>query len=370
MNVKLWSAIIVLMIVLSASGIYLSEQTKVKDRAVIVAMVNEEGSGVFASTENPGLTLDPNTTESWGGLVFATPGPSSIQHMILMDFVTNDLGLKFELYSDTKSPGSVYWTQIAPGSMGDSLLAGDIDGGIAWEPHYSNICFGSTYGAYSVGSTAELWSDHPCCVIAASRAYVSENPNAILRFLAAYTASVVWVNGAIPEGSPNHSELVQYVKDNAGVENEVVIQEALEGVKYTYSLENLKEGLIRMVETYQDLGLLQNTLQEMGFADAAAFADWLVDSAYLSAAEGRTPESFPELPDNIKIDIGVLAYDIHQIAVHAGTGEKIFDSYGITLNLGTPFAAGGNVMNALLSGQIDMGFLGSPPVVLNTVNYW
>lgn len=374
MNVKMWSVVAILILVLSGTGLYLSENLREKDRVAIVAMVNEEGSGVFASNSVPGLSLDPEPDEiaKWGGLTIATPGSSSIQHMIFMDFVKNRLNLKFELLGDgEKQKDTVYWTQVAPAQMGDTMLDGRIDGGITWEAHYSNVCKQSTkYNAYSVGLTTTLWEEHPCCVIAASREFIGSDPNAILRFLSAYYKSVEWVNEAIYEQSENHSKLIEYVKKNSGVENELVVQSALENVRYTYSLDNLKEGIGRMVDTYYSLGLLKNTIEEMGFQSPSEFADWLIDDSYINNAAGREPTSYTDLSENIHIDVAVLAYDIHQIALHAGIGEKIFDQYGISLNLGTPFAAGGDVMNAILSGQTQMGFVGSPPVVLNTINFW
>jgi len=370
MNLKLWTTVVAIIVVLSVSGVYFSDHMKEKDKVVIIGMVNEEGSGLFASKSHPGLSLDPDTSANWGGLVFSTPGPSSIQHMILMDFVVEHLGMNFAQNADNKNSDTVYWTTVAPGAMGDSLVEGIIDGGIAWEAHYSNICKTSSYNAYSVGTTAELWEDHPCCVVAASREFVDSDPNAILRFLSAYSASVKWVNEAINANSANHSKLIEYVKLKAGVTNELVIQEALDNVVYTFSLDYLKSGIMTMVETYSNLNLLKYSMEEMGFADSRSFADWLVDDSYINNAAGRAPSSYTVLGENIVIDVGVLANDIHQIALHAGIGEGFFDQYGITLNIGVPFAAGGAVMVALLSGQIDIGFVGSPPVVLTTVEMW
>jgi len=370
MNVKMWAIVATLIIILSATGMYLSYNLEEKDRVVIVGMVNEEGSGVFASNSVAGLSFEIETKEKWGGLVFATPGPSSIQHMILMDFVQEVLELKFELYNDIRNPDTVYWTAVAPGSMGDALLAGNIDGGIAWEAHYSNVCKTGKYNAYSVGTTADLWEDHPCCVVAASREFVNGDPNAILRFLSAYSKAVDWVNDAVNTSSPNHSKLLGYVKEKAGVDNEIVIQEALDNVRYTFSLSNLREGISTMVDTYQRLGLLNYSVDEIGFDTTTDFADWLVDDSYITNAAGRDPSSYMVLTNNIEIKVGVLAYDIHQIALHVGVGEGFFEEYQITLFLGTPFAAGGEVMNALLGGQIDLGFVGSPPVVLTTINMW
>ena len=370
MNIKVWTVVVIFILVLAGSAVYLSDRAEEKDRVIIVAMVNEEGSGIFASNSVNGLTFDPNTTADWGGHVFATPGPSSIQHMILMDFVVNTLGLKFELYNDVRNSDTVYWTAVAPGNMGTSLLGGQIDGGIPWEAHYSNIVVQpGVYSAYGVGTTNELWEGHPCCVVAASREFVYENPNAILRFLSAYSASVLWLQEAVNEDSTNHTKLVEYVKSIAGVSNEMVINAALQNVVYTYSLDNLKTGIETMVETYTSLGLLNYTIDEIGFDSSADFANWLVDDSYISLASGRPSSYYSDL-SSININVAVLAQDIHQIALHIGVMEGIFAEYGLTLNLGTPFAAGGDVMNAIMSGVVQIGFVGSPPVVLNTVNMW
>ena len=369
LNIKIWAVVVVLIVVLSGTCVYLSQHTGEKDRVAIVAMVNEEGSGIFASKTVSGLTLDPETTANWGGHVFATPGPSSIQHMILMDFVLNHLKLKYELYNDVRNSDTVYWTAVGPGNMGTALLAGNIDGGIAWEAHYSNICKQPQYNAYSVGTTSELWEEHPCCVVAASREFAYDNPNAILRFLSAYSASVVWLNEAIEDTGAKHAKLVEYVKTTVGVDNQAVIEQALVNVYYTFSLENLRAGIQTMVDTYTRLGLLNNTMESMGFESTAAFADWLVVDSYISLAAGRLPSYYSDL-SNINIKVGILAQDIHQIALHVGIGEGIFAEYGLTLDLYGPYAAGGEIMNALLAGVIQMGFVGSPPVVLNTINMW
>ena len=76
------------------------------------------------------------------------------------------------------------------------------------------------------------------------------------------------------------------------------------------------------------------------------------------------------------VRVGYLAGDLHQLARVVATdddvngGESLFKENG--LNISTPFAAGyangGAVMDAFAAGDIDIGFLGSPPAILKSLN--
>jgi len=70
----------------------------------------------------------------------------------------------------------------------------------------------------------------------------------------------------------------------------------------------------------------------------------------------------------VRIKVAYLAADVHQLALHIGIAKGFFSDYGIEVHLDGPFAAGGDVMNALLAGQADIGFVGSPPVVSLSIN--
>lgn len=377
MNVKLWSVVVVIIVVLAGAGVYLSShQSEADSRTVIIAMVNEDGSGVFASNDHPGLTFDASSAKLWEDLTVATPGPSSIQHMMMMNFVTQVLGYQFKLAGTSSGEANtVYYTVVAPGNMASYLVDGKIVAGIAWEPNYSNIINTSANNAYSVGNSLALWKaigydgDHPCCVVVANREFAESNSNAVLRFLSGYVASVQWVNAAIDAGGPNYQTLVESVKKNTGITNEITIGDALEQVKYTYSLDNLAAGLVTMIKTYESLGLLKNTMADLGFTSEADFAHWLINNSYLNQAAGRTPTDYTRLTSPISIDVGVLANDVHQIAPHIGVEQGIFTAYGVSLNLST-FSVGGDVVNAVLAGHINIGFAGAPPTVLNSINNW
>lgn len=385
-NYKTWGAVGVLIILLSASGLVLSMEDSEKESVSILARVNNDGSGIFIRADTEDLADMTETADGvltavnpqyWVGKVFMTPGPSSIQHMILMDIVKEDLGLNFVQYG-TVADNAVYWTQVAPGQMIDKITTDDsIDGGIAWEPHYSvavndGLCV-------ELMTTSDYWQGHPCCVVAANNSFLSGNENATERFLAAYMQSVLWVTDALDPSSVNHEALIEITKaigtPSPPTMSDEVAEAALANITYAYELGDLAEQLAEVVDTYKSLNIVQqSTLTEAGYDSSLAFTEHLVNEQYLAGAlneEGGVKE-----PGDLgyyggaltHIGVAYLAADIHQITLHVGIEQGFFEDYGIEIELLGPFAAGGDVMNALLSGHASIGFVGSPPVVSSSIN--
>ena len=86
-NVKLWAIVIALIVVLAGTGFALSDRTNADDTSIVLARANTEGSGIFG--DEPGMAVSDDdgymvlVKEKWGGKVIATPGPTSIQYMII-----------------------------------------------------------------------------------------------------------------------------------------------------------------------------------------------------------------------------------------------------------------------------------------------
>ncbi|NCA74493.1 MAG: hypothetical protein EOM93_06600 [Gammaproteobacteria bacterium] len=388
-NYKTWGAVGVLIILLSASGLVLSMEDSEKESVSILARVNNDGSGIFIRADTEDLddmteivdgVLTAVNPDLWEGMVFMTPGPSSIQHMILMDIVKEDLGLNF-VQDGTTAENAVFWTQVPPGNMLQRMKLPNeqsyIDGGIAWEPHYAvavndGLCV-------ELMTTSDYWQGHPCCVVAANNSFLSGNENATERFLAAYMQSVLWVTDALDPSSVNHEALIEITKaigtPSPPTMSDEVAEAALANITYAYELGDLAEQLAEVVDTYKSLNIVQqSTLTEAGYDSSLAFTEHLVNEQYLAGAlneEGGVKE-----PGDLgyyggaltHIGVAYLAADIHQIALHVGIEQGFFEDYGIEIELLGPFAAGGDVMNALLSGHASIGFVGSPPVVSSSIN--
>ncbi len=76
------------------------------------------------------------------------------------------------------------------------------------------------------------------------------------------------------------------------------------------------------------------------------------------------------------IRVAYLQGDIHQVAyfvansVSAGGGESFFEQYDVKVEnaKGAPYPSGGEVMTAFAAGDVDIGYLGSPPAIIAHVN--
>ncbi len=126
----------------------------------LVARVNSEGSGLyinskvlddpsssdfkrngtaFYSSSNGKYSVSSENAKAWGGLVYGTPGTTSIQHIQLLT-LANEMGLKVKQYTvgEKISSDTIYWiTNLS----NYNLIAGNefIDAGIIWEPQFQRV---------------------------------------------------------------------------------------------------------------------------------------------------------------------------------------------------------------------------------------
>lgn len=387
-NFKMWGAVFLAIVILSASGLILSQQPSEGESVSIISRVNNEGSGIFVNSdiEDTFLTIDSEGEityypEVWKGRLFMTPGPSSIQHMMLMEIVKG-MGLSFIQDGPGVSTDGVRWTQKAPGQMVQYLKSNKttVTGGIAWEPHYAvAIALGD---CKSILRTSDYWEGHPCCVVAGNNSYLSDNQVAATRFLAAYIESVDWMQSIMDNGSsdPNWSYLINKaisVGTPTDPMTEATAEAALNNIFYTYELGGLNDQLAGVVETYESLGLVNpNALPDAGFATPLDFTNHLINGTYLDSVFNDSEHTDLKTPSemgvvgtgSVRVKVAYLAADVHQLALHVGIDKGFFNEYGIEVELIGPFAAGGDVMNALLAGQANIGFVGSPPVVSLSIN--
>ena len=126
----------------------------------LVARVNSEGSGLYINSkvlDDPGssvlkrngtefysvsggtYTVDKSNAKAWGGLVYGTPGTTSIQHIQLLT-LAKQMGLNVKQYTvgEKISSDTMYWiTNLA----NYQAIVGDktIDAGIIWEPQFQRV---------------------------------------------------------------------------------------------------------------------------------------------------------------------------------------------------------------------------------------
>jgi ABC-type nitrate/sulfonate/bicarbonate transport system substrate-binding protein len=387
-NFKMWGAVFAVAIILLASGIVLSKDSQDQESVSIISRVNNEGSGIFvrADTGKTFVTVDGegNVTyhpEDWKGTVFMTPGASSIQHMILMDIVKEKMGLKFVQNRVPLDPDAVHWAQVAPGDMAGMLESNSrITGGIAWEPHFA-IAMASG-NCKMVMDTSQYLDGHPCCVISGNNTYLDSNRETVVRFMAAYIKSVQYMTDTFygPD-SEERTELINMVID-VGTPFEpkmtaATASAAFENIQYVYELGNLNEQLADVIETFESLGVVKRDARtEAGYAEPIDFANHLIRNEFIDGAFSDAENTVLKTPKelgvvgtgSVRIRVAYLAADIHQMPLHVGIEKGFFKEYGVEAELFGPFTAGGPLITALLSGEANIGFAGSPPVVSTSIN--
>ena len=345
----------------------------------VVAKVNSNGSGVFA--DRP---LDIHDPAGWGGLVFMTPGPGTIQHEMLKTLVFG-MGLYFQLDGPTKNDSTVYWTQIAPGEMSDHFGKGTANGGIVWEPWFSGIVERYPGIAYEVARSNMIEPGHPCCMIVVKNTFLEANEELILRFLLAYIEAVEWVNyaKAQPAGDADHELLIQIAWETAMKKNNPsptpsasdrqAIENSLAGIDFGFELEDLKEAVADLIVRFSNSGSITKKV-----SDPAAYAEMLVNGTFVDTIMSDRA-ALEALYKNTAvagtIRLGVLANDLHQIAVRVawgydiGDGMPLFEAYGLNVVKGGDFQqGGGGIMNLFAGNAIDIGVLGLPPTVIRSAN--
>jgi len=372
--------VIVAILMLAAVGfILLAEDSEAGDlKITIVAQANSEGSGIFVKNSIADET-------ELGGKIFATPGTASIQHMMFMDYVTG-LGYNFAIApsSGPYDGNTVYWTQIGPAAMKSAITEGTIllHGGIAWEPYVSAIINDPATDCKILKWSSELWNDHPCCVVAVNTEFMNNNPETVQKFVAAHIVATQWLIDTIEAGSgDNYTHLLEIASAFAGVsENDV--NDALQEVKFDYRMDaGWLASLEQVVQTYDNLSLLADgAMAHWGFDNYSDAVDKMVDTRFIDNAQNVTVVD----PNTtlINVRVGWLNGDIHQLArlvamdatigqgLGYGDNVSIYQAYGLNVigGAGNPYANGGAVMDAFFAGVIDIGFLGSPPAILRSIN--
>lgn len=375
-NVKFWAVAVVLILILAGVGIVASSNVDKgsKTTDIVLSRVNTEGSGIFG--DDPDMVTIENGIavfhkDKWDTKVIATPGNSSIQHVMITE-VIKKMGLNPAMFdaSQPRLPGNVYLMASGVGKMKDDFEKGTTNGGIAWEPIYSNVIDHSQRRAYALCETGQIegYDNHACCMVAGNSNFINGNPDLVIRFLAGYIKSVDFINEAKAAGhdSEKYKELLgiadllvahQYPED--------VLMESLDTVNYTYDLTNFPEEYNKLMKSFMESGIVPKDADKKLGKTTEEFAREHVDGKYLEQAKNLEKKEYK----TATIRVASLGADIHQIAPLVGIEKGFFEEYGIKIEMLTPATAGGDVIKSLLSGDADIGLAGAPPIVMVTVNF-
>lgn len=405
MDTKILAVAVVAIIAVAAVGTYvvISDNDKTIDMNII-GRVNTDGSGIIInatdSVDNY-ITIDKSTEvpkephlgvaenwiilhkDGWDGKVFTDPGPATIQH-VQLSTIAATLGLEFVQYAKDvpTQKGNLYYVPSVPtyDKYVSELNNNDkIAGGIFWEPQSSIATISGKCTLMTV--TNDLFPGHTCCTIAGQSSYMKNHEDETVRFLAAYIKAVDQMKKAIESGSGDaYNEVIQLATEKVAMagftdeQKKEAVAAAFEYVVYTYAdpgytddpLADLKKDVANMAGEFKDGNLVRNGYSDLGFESNQELANKFVDSSYMKKALSY------EKADNYdgkvaKIKVSVIGGDIHQLAIHYAMEKGIFAEYGLDITLSAQ-SNGPGVYTSLKNNDSQLGFIGAPPMVINSMN--
>ena len=406
MDKKIYAVVAVVIIVIAAVGVYFAVgDREPSDKEInIIGRVNTDGSAIVAkpdvdidalmevvegqySGDEP-YVYDEASYESyvfhpeaWGGMIVGTPGVNAIQQIQMQDFVTNTLGLGYEIYrvGTSLNEDTVYYN-YSINSYDKMANTPEVEIAIMWEPQCALAMIEGDYQL--MVTTNVLFPGHTCCVLAGTHAWMSSHENETIRFLAAYNKAVEQMNTVISQKDSNpeaYAELMSIAVSNiafpAGTSEEdkqAIIEKAWEIVVYkscddasaTDPLAQLKGDIAQLVDDLYKNGNISKNAADLGFESSEAFAEVYVDSSYIQEAVDYVPTG-DETTANITV--AVISGDVHQLAIHYAMAIGIFEEYGINITLSQQ-PNGDGVAVALENGNAQIGFIGAPPMTIKVIN--
>jgi NitT/TauT family transport system substrate-binding protein len=285
--------------------------------------------------------------------------------------VTGVIAVALMTNNNSTTANVIYWQQVAPVNQEAAIANGTIAAGVSWEPYCDEAVDAGV--AHVLNWSANIWPDHPCCVLVATSSFATSNPAAVEAVLAADIKANEWIIDTEEHpNSANYTLLLNIGAQFSGVSTDV-INSSLQQVKYdTLVTASDKAWFVNFTNDFQSLNQFTVNLTTEGYANATDYINQLVDQSYYAAALNVQPV------DHImyNVSIGYLTGDTHQLArlvasnATVGGGTSLFHQYGVQVsspNL-AGYANGPAEMTAFSANSIDMGYLGAPPVILKVIN--
>jgi nitrate/nitrite transport system substrate-binding protein len=167
---------------------------------------------------------DKRDPKMWKGMKFAVPFDYSMHNFLLRYYVAEH-GLDPDK--------DIQIRVLPPPEMVANLRAENVDGYLAPDPFNQRAVYDGIGFIHIL--TKEIWDGHPCCAFAASKQFVTENPNT---FLALFKAIIDATTYSSKQG--NRKEVAKAISPRNYLNQPVsVVQQVLTGV-YADGLGNVK----------------------------------------------------------------------------------------------------------------------------------
>ena len=145
-------------------------------RIALIAQVNKNGSALVVGKDSP-----VSRPAELKGTVIAIPGHATIQDFLVRRMLA-DAGIE---------DNQVTIITIKPPEMISVLSGSQIAAFMAWEP-YPSLAVIKDAGRVLTYSR-DIWPDHPCCVLAVSRAFLEKHPAEVSALRSAHLKSLAYI---------------------------------------------------------------------------------------------------------------------------------------------------------------------------------
>ncbi|TFG09017.1 ABC transporter substrate-binding protein [Candidatus Thorarchaeota archaeon] len=221
----------------------------------ILAAVNLEGSAIMVHKDEYDAGRIANMSDLTGKTVYH-PGPSTVQNFLL----------RLALNQSGMSVDDVSLETARPQDMAISLTPTS-PAFIAWEPfpalaEYEDL-------AVPLVLSGEIWSRHPCCVVATSNSFLEAHPDRVQKVIDVHKRAEEWI-------VDNPMEALAIAVDWLGADEEAV-ETAFDRIIYDYNLN--RTGLERYLEF-----LIHEELVEMSYDAMDAFLDGFINGTFIESS--------------------------------------------------------------------------------------
>jgi NitT/TauT family transport system substrate-binding protein len=221
----------------------------------VLAGVNSEGSSieVLKSEFDSGRIT---SIADLAGKTIYEPGPSTVQNFLLR-LALNQSGMTVD---------DVQLSVARVQDMADSLSA-DSPSFIAWEPfpslaEYENI-------TVPLLSSHDIWPNHPCCVLASTNDFLSNNAAVVQKVVAIHVRAEEWIL--------NHpSEALAIAVDWLGAA-QAPVESALGRIIYNYTIN------VSGIQTYLQF-LVSQGLAQMDTSQIGPFLSTFLNESYIQTS--------------------------------------------------------------------------------------
>ena len=220
----------------------------------IVASVNQEGSGIVVGN-NTNIT---NISDLKGKNI-AIPKVNSVQDVLLSYWLSQ--------YNISRNEVNITESEVP--FMPRSLLFKKFDGYVAWEP-YVSVAGIEGDGKILSYSGNDSWKNFPCCVVIATDSFISDQPDALRKFLKVHIEATDYVNS-------HKEETALIVSQKLGTSVQIE-EESLKNVAFNIPSSNeFKKNVFKFIDIQKQLGYLKSNTSNVSYFD---FAFWPKSSGF------------------------------------------------------------------------------------------